>query len=75
MTTPEAYPTEVSYIGEIQESDGLWGYLTADKDLAAVEKRLARQQERFPTWADGTPIRTRVVTKTTTYTTPAPAAG
>lgn len=70
---PEAYPTEISFIGETQESDGMWGYLVADRDRAAVEKRLARQQERFPAWADGSPIRTRIVRTTTTYTVdPAP---
>ncbi|MFF3300943.1 hypothetical protein [Streptomyces sp. NPDC002908] len=65
---PEAYPTEVSYIGEIQESDGLWGYLVADRDRTVVEKRIARHQERFPAWADGSPIRTRIIRTTKTYT-------
>ncbi|MFE9777768.1 hypothetical protein ACFYPA_06375 [Streptomyces sp. NPDC005775] len=73
----EAHPTEVTWIGEIEESDGLWGYLRADCDRAVVEKRTAQQQKRFPAWNDGTPIRTRLVRKTTTYTvvqpTPAPS--
>lgn len=68
----EAYPTEVSYIGEIQEIGDLWGYLVADRDRTVVEKRLTRQRERFPTWSDGAPVRTRTVTKTTTYTLDAP---
>lgn len=66
---PEApHPAEVRWIGEIQESDGLWGYLVADHDRAVVEKRLAWQQERYPTWADGAPIRCRLIRMTTTYT-------
>jgi hypothetical protein len=65
---PEVYPTEVSYIGEIEESDGFWMYLTADRDRAAVEKRIASRQKQFPSWADGTPVRRRIVRKTTTYT-------
>ncbi|MDP5310444.1 hypothetical protein [Streptomyces poriferorum] len=64
----EAHPTEVTWIGEMQESDGLWGYLRADHDRAVVEKRTAQLQKRFPAWNDGTPIRTRLVRKTTTYT-------
>ncbi|MFD7428434.1 hypothetical protein ACFV6Z_15500 [Streptomyces sp. NPDC059818] len=69
----EAHPAEVTWIGEIQESDDLWGYLRADHDRAVVEKRTAQQQKRFPAWNDGTPIRTRIVRKTTTYTVAVPA--
>ncbi|MEU3125847.1 hypothetical protein ABZ689_05910 [Streptomyces sp. NPDC006874] len=70
---PEVYPTEVSYIGEIQESDGMWGYLVADRDRAVVEKRIARHRERFASWADGSPILTRIIRTTKTYSVVVPA--
>lgn len=64
----EAYPTEISWIAEVQESDDQWMYLRADCDRAVVEQRIASMQKRFPQWKDGTPVNSRIIRKTTTYT-------
>ncbi|MGY4931591.1 hypothetical protein ACWD7T_10800 [Streptomyces sp. 900116325] len=64
----EAYPTETSWIAEVQESDDQWMYLRADCDRAVVEQRIASMQKRFPQWKDGTPVNGRIIRKTTTYT-------
>lgn len=62
------YPTETSWIAEAQESDDQWMYLGANRDRAVVEQRIASIQKRFPEWKDGTPVRRRIIRKTTTYT-------
>ena len=64
----EAHPTTIEWIGEVEECDGQWMYLGTNADRAVIEARLASQQKRFPAWADGTPVRRRIVRKTTTYT-------
>lgn len=64
----EAYPTETSWIAEVQESGDQWMYLRADCDRAVVEQRIASMQKRFPQWKDGTPVNSRIIRKTTTYT-------
>lgn len=63
----EAYPTETSWIAEVQESDDQWMYLRADCDRAVVEQRIASMQKRFPQWKDGTSVNSRIIRKTTTY--------
>jgi hypothetical protein len=65
---PEAHPTTTSWICETEECDDQWMFLGASPDRSVIEERIARQQKRFPSWADGTPVRRRIVRKTTTYT-------
>lgn len=63
----EVYPTETSWIAEVQEVDDQWMYLSADWDRTVVEQRIAGLQKRFPQWKDGTPVNGRIIRKTTTY--------
>ncbi|WP_331746805.1 hypothetical protein [Streptomyces sp. NBC_00842] len=67
-TEPEAHRPLTEWIGEVEEGDGQWMYLGTSTDRAVIETRIANQQKRFPAWADGTPVRHRIVRKTTTYT-------
>ncbi|WP_030917410.1 hypothetical protein [Streptomyces sp. NRRL B-24720] len=64
----EAHPSKTEWIGEVEEGDGQWMYLGANADRAVIEKRITGQQKRFPDWADGTPVRRRLIRATTTYT-------
>lgn len=67
-TAPEkAHPDKVAWIAEAWEGDR-WMYLGTSPDRTRMEIRIAGLNFSHARWADGEPVRRRLVRATTTYT-------